>query len=88
MIEVGSKVKIKGDESKEGIIIELKDNFAHVNIENKNEWTPLSELVEISDELINRILKNDIDDGLDFILGIDAYRLLTEYKFNPYVLAS
>ena len=25
---------------------------------------------------------------MDFILGIDAYRLLTEYKFNPYVLAS
>jgi len=88
MIEIGSKVKIKGDESKQGTVIELKDNFAHVNIENKNEWTPLSELVEISDELINRILKNDIDDGLDFILGIDAYRLLTEYKFNPYVLAS
>ena len=25
---------------------------------------------------------------MDFILSVDAYRLLTEYKFNPYVLAS
>lgn len=88
MIEVGSKVKFKGDESKDGVVIEVKDGFAQVNIENKNEWKPISELEEISDELLNRILKNDLDDELDFILGVDAYRLLTEYKFNPYVLAS
>jgi len=88
MIDVGSKVKIKGIELKEGIIVELKDNFALVNLENTNQWKPISELEETSDELINRILKNDLDDGLDFILGIDAQRLLTEYKFNPYVLAS
>ncbi|MGI0093758.1 MAG: SNF2-related protein, partial [Nitrosotalea sp.] len=88
MIDVGSKVKIKGGQLKEGIVIELKDNFAFVNMENKNQWMPLSELEETSDDLVNRILKNDLDEGLDFILGVDAQRLLTEYKFNPYVLAS
>ena len=41
-----------------------------------------------NDELLNKIIKNNFDDGLEFILGIDAYRLLSEYKFNPYVLAS
>ena len=47
-----------------------------------------SDLEEISDELVSRILKNDLDEGINFILGVDAHRLLTEYKFNPYVLAS
>src|SRR5690349_13098190 len=88
MIDIGSKVKIKGTELVEGIVVELKENFALLNLENTNQWKPISELEETSDELINRILKNDLDDGLDFILGIDAQRLLTEYKFNPYVLAS
>ncbi len=88
MIETGSKVKLKRDESEEGIVIEVKDKFAHVNLKDINEWIPITELIEKSDELINRILNNNLDNGLDFILGIDAYRLLTEYKFNPYVLAS
>jgi len=88
MIKIGSKVKLVGDESKDGIVIEIKDSFAQINIQNQNEWIPISDLEDKSDELLNRVLKNDLDDGLDFILGIDAYRLLTEYKFNPYVLAS
>ena len=87
MISIGSKVRIKGKNS-EGIIISIKDNFAEVNIENENRWIPIDDLYEISDELVSRILKNDLDDGIDFILGIDAHRLLNEYRFNPYVLAS
>ena len=38
--------------------------------------------------LIEECLGNRFDDGLDLILSVDAFRLLTEYKFNPYVLAS
>jgi SNF2 family DNA or RNA helicase len=38
--------------------------------------------------LLDRLLKKDLDSGLDFILSADAYRLLIEYRFNPYVLAS
>jgi superfamily II DNA or RNA helicase len=87
MTAIGNKVRIKGKDD-EGIIISIKDSFAEVNIENQNQWVPISDLEEISDELVSRILKNDLDDGIDFILGIDAHRLLTEYRFNPYVLAS
>ena len=87
MTSIGSKVRIKGKNT-QGIVIAIKDTFAHVNIDNQNDWLPISDLEEISDELVSRILKNDLDEGLDFILGIDAHRLLTEYRFNPYVLAS
>ena len=87
MISIGSKVRIKGKNT-QGIVIAVKEAFAHVNTDNQNEWLPVSDLEEISDELVSRILKNDLDEGLDFILGIDAHRLLTEYRFNPYVLAS
>jgi len=87
MTSIGSKVRIKGKDD-EGIIISVKDNFAEVNVENQNQWFPINDLEEISDELVSRILKNDLDDGIDFILRIDAHRLLTAYKFDPYVLAS
>ena len=87
MTSIGSKVRIKGKNT-QGIVIAIKEAFAHVNIDNQNNWLPISDLEEISDELVSRILKNDLDEGLDFILGIDAHRLLTEYRFNPYVLAS
>ena len=87
MTSIGSKVRIKGKNT-QGIIISIKDTFAQVNIDNQNEWLPISDLEEISDELVSRILKNDLDEGIDFILGVDAHRLLTAYRFNPYVLAS
>jgi superfamily II DNA or RNA helicase len=87
MTTIGNKVRIKGKDD-EGIIISIKDSFAEINIENQNQWIPITDLEEISDELVSRILKNDLDEGIDFILGIDAHRLLNEYRFNPYVLAS
>ena len=37
---------------------------------------------------LGKLGKNKTDTALQFILGIDAHRLLAEYKFNPYVLAS
>lgn len=86
MITTGSKVKVKGTNNT-GIIVEFKDNFAKVAIENQYVWHPLSDLEEDL-TLIDKLLKNELDNGLDFILSMDAYRLLTEYRFNPYVLAS
>ena len=85
MIGVGSRVKLRNRET--GIVVELKNSFARVITENLDAWYPIDELEEEL-TLIDRFLKGDFDDGLDFILAMDAYRLLTEYKFNPYVLAS
>ena len=68
MTSIGSKVRIKGKNT-QGIVIAIKEAFAHVNTDNQNEWLPVSDLEEISDELVSRILKNDLDEGLDFILG-------------------
>ena len=87
MISKGSKVRIQGEQLT-GIVLETKEGFARVNIGDKNEWKPFSELEEISDELLNRMLKGDLDSSLDFILAIDANRLLVEQLWNPYVFAS
>lgn len=87
MIGVGSLVRIKTT-NLEGVVLTIKENFAEVNVNNQNSWHPVDQLEEQTENLVSRILKNDLDDVLDFILSIDAYRLLTEYKFNPYVLAS
>lgn len=90
MIVIGTRVRVKTI-NKEGTVIELKDNFARITIDAGSQasptWYPTDELEEI-EQLVDRFLRNDLDDPLDFILSIDAYRLLTEYRFNPYVLAS
>ncbi|MEM1951159.1 MAG: helicase-related protein [Candidatus Nitrosocaldus sp.] len=91
LLNVGSKVNVRdrrGD--KEGIIINKKDGFAEVFIpkEHSSNWYPLDQLEDKSNELIDRLITGRIDEVIDFVLAIDAYRLLTEYRFNPYVLAS
>ena len=86
MITVGSRVKIK-TRDEQGTVLELRDNFARVLTQSSDYWVPLEELEEDL-TLIDRLIRGDLDDGIDFILSIDAYRLLTEFKFNPYVLAS
>jgi len=87
MIAKGSKIRIQGTELT-GSVVETKEGFAHVSIGDKLEWKPFAELEEISDELLNRMLKGDLDNSLDFILAIDANRLLVEQLWNPYVFAS
>ena len=79
------KVRIKG-RNREGIVLEVRDGFAKIVSEGEEFWYPLSELEEI--KIVDRLIEGDLDDPLDFILSMDAYRLHTEYKFNPYVLAS
>ncbi|MEM1967328.1 MAG: helicase-related protein [Candidatus Caldarchaeum sp.] len=86
MITVGSRVKIK-TRDEQGTVLELRDNFAKVLTQSSDYWVPLEDLEEDL-TLIDRLIRGDLDDGIDFILSIDAYRLLTEFKFNPYVLAS
>jgi superfamily II DNA or RNA helicase/CRISPR/Cas system-associated exonuclease Cas4 (RecB family) len=86
MLEVSSRVRLR--DGRTGIIVELRDGFARVVIDDGSQlWSPAEELVEELG-LVERFLKGEIDEGIDFILAMDAYRLLTEYKFNPYVLAS
>lgn len=85
-IKPNSKVRLK--DKGEGIVLEIKDNFAKALINNNVSWYPLEDLVDISNELIDRLIKNDLDEPIRFILAVDAYRLLNEYRFNPYVLAS
>lgn len=86
MLKVNSRVKTR--DNREGIVLEIKDSFVKVLIDNKDSWYPIDELEDISYNLIDRLIRNDIDEPINFILAIDAYRLLTEYRFNPYVLAS
>jgi len=87
MLKVGSTVKVQGTNSK-GIILEINQNSANVSVNNHISSYALSDLEEEDLLLIDRLSKNEPDEGLDFILSVDAYRLLIEYRFNPYVLAS
>ncbi|RLG37221.1 MAG: hypothetical protein DRN91_06030 [Candidatus Alkanophagales archaeon] len=79
------KVKVRGKD-RDGIVLEVRDGFAKIVSDGEEFWYPLSELEEV--KIVDRLIKGDLDDPLDFILSMDAYRLYTEYKFNPYVLAS
>ena len=88
MIRTGSKVRIKSQENKTGNVLQIKDNFASIHHEGKTEWIPLSDLNEISDELLNKLIKNELDKEIDFILAMDAYRLHIAQLWEPYVFAS
>ena len=88
MIGKGSKVKILTRENKIGIVLEGKDDFVQVNYQNKTEWFPISDLLESTNELLSRLIKNDIDDEVNFVLAMDAYRLHTAQLWDPYVFTS
>ena len=78
------KVRFRG--GREGIVLEVKEDFAKILSNGEIFWFPLNELEE--DDITKKLVIGEIDDPIDFILAMDAYRLSTEYKFNPYVLAS
>lgn len=88
MIVAGSRVGVRS-KNREGTVIEAKEGFANIIIDGAGqpEWFPREDIEEV-DQLTDRFLRNDFDEPLDFILSMDAYRLLTEYRFNPFVLAS
>lgn len=77
------KVRVAG---KVGVVVEVRDGFARVILEGEERWYPIEELEEVS--VLDRLIRGELDDPMDFVLAMDAYRLDTEYKFNPYVLAS
>jgi superfamily II DNA or RNA helicase len=87
LLRIGCKVKIRGGNNK-GIVLDIDENSANVSINNHISSYALSDLQEEDLLLIDRLSKNEAHEGLDFILSVDAYRLLIEYRFNPYVLAS
>lgn len=87
MIVKGSRVSIRG-KNKTGIVLNIQNNFAQISIDSQSEWQPLDNLMDISDRLLNRLIQGDMDEPLKFMLAVDANRLMTKYKFDPYVLAS
>lgn len=87
MLRIGSITKVRGTNNI-GTVLDINENFAKVNINNYISSYPISDLEEEDYLLVNRLLKRDFDGALGFLLSVDAYRLLSEYKFNPYVLAS
>ena len=87
MITTGTKVIVSGRDG-QGTVLGVKDNFAEVSLGSQALWFPIGDLTDISDSLLNRLIGNSHDDTLELILSVDASRLLNEYRFNPYVLAS
>lgn len=87
MIGRGSRVSISGKESI-GTVLEVKNGFARVSIDSQMAWHPVDDLADVSDRLLSRLIEGDVDRPLKFILATDANRLLTKYRFDPYVLAS
>ena len=87
MITKGTKVLVNGHDG-QGTILGVRDNFAEVSIGSQILWFPIGDLTDISDRLLNRLIGDSHDGALELILAVDASRLLNEYRFNPYVLAS
>lgn len=87
MIVKGSRVNIRG-KNKTGIVLEIQNGFAHIGMDSQSEWQPLDKLIDISDKILNRLIQGDTDEPLKFMLAVDANRLMTKYRFDPYVLAS
>lgn len=88
MVQPGSKVRIKTKHDALGDVTEIKDGFAAVLHDGEIGWFPISDLRETSDELLNRMIKGQLDDVADFVLAMDAYRLHTAQLWEPYVLAA
>ncbi len=70
-----------------GRIISIGSKTVKVLIGSKAKWYESSKVDMVYDPL-GKIIQNKTDTALQFILGVDAHRLLAEYQFNPYVLAS
>ena len=87
MISRGSRVLVPGMEHI-GTVLEAKNGFARVSINSQVSWHPMDDLTDISDQLLSRLVEGDMDSPLRFILAVDANRLMTKYRFDPYVLAS
>ncbi len=83
-MEVGSSVRTPDGT---GTITGMDARSAKVQTGTGSKWYELDTLDMIYDP-IAKMCKKQIDDCLQFATGIDAHRLYTEYRFNPYVLAA
>jgi len=70
-----------------GRVTGINSRTVEVLIGSKQKMYESSKVDLVYDPL-GKIDRNRIDTALQFILGIDAHRLLAEYRFNPYVLAT
>jgi superfamily II DNA or RNA helicase len=73
--------------NKKGVVCAINKDFANVIVNNNISTCDLADLEEDL-LLLDRLSKNKLDNYLDFILSLTAYRFLIEYRFNPYVLVS
>jgi len=83
-MQVGNAVKTPEGQ---GRIVAINPKTIQVLIDSKARWYESSKVDLIYDPF-GKITQNRIDTALQFILGVDAHRLLAEYQFNPYVLAT
>ena len=83
-MEIGDTV-ITPDGS--GVIKSISPQAVEVIIDSKPRWYEHGRVDLVYDPL-GKMDRGRADTALQFILGIDAHRLLAEYKFNPYVLAA
>jgi len=81
-MEVGSTVRTQYGI---GRVRTIHARTVEVVIDGKPRWIP-SDMVDQMYDPLDKIDRPDTH--MQFVTGIDAHRLLTEYRFNPYVLAS
>ena len=70
-----------------GVIKSIGTNSVEVLVDGKAGRYDI-DTVDLVYDPVGKLLEGRIDGAIQFILGIDAHRLYTEYQFNPYVLAS
>ncbi|MDE0525351.1 MAG: helicase-related protein [Thaumarchaeota archaeon] len=83
-MEVGDTVRTPDGN---GVVRSMGANTVEVLVDSRTRWYEYGK-VDLMHDPIGRIHQNKTDTALRFILGIDAHRLLAEYWFNPYVLAT
>ena len=83
-MEVGDSVTTPDGHGK---IINIHSRSVEVLVNSKRKTYESTKINLVYDPL-GKMDRGKIDTALQFILGVDAHRLLAEYKFNPYVLAS
>ena len=81
----GSHVLIK-ELGQEGLILYKDEKYALILTLDSKYWIPLEKLQPIS--IIDNLIQGNLSDSLEFILSIDAYRLINAYSYDPIVLAS
>lgn len=86
-IHEGSDVVIPHSK-KGGTVTSVSDGTARVLTLTGQRSFPVASVKPAREQMISRLARRDADDALDFITSVDSHRLLTEYRFNPYVLTS